>query len=572
MNKYANIYNRTPSEDEMIALKASFEDSGTSSSWEDYYWAGKCIAEHDTENFDAKILSKLMNEAIKYGLTFRTDKECYLDAIKILASVYGIMGQYDLVLNCLNSVLELDPEAPDWVFHDLVAAQNRTRVIKRNLRRPKMFLEDLAHNDGAKAATKKKQKNIFKEFLAAGIIYITENPEASVDLDTISAAARTYGVYSSKEMKTFLDACNGKVDKSIIDNIKDIESVEEAEIPKVPVKTEEPVTKSGGRPLVISLFPEDDTQARDKADIERKYKEMSAKLEATQAELRVKNKALEEAGCTVEQLVQANNSLQATVDKYQADVLDYDKELKEKQASVAELQKQLREAKTGSKESKDLEAKLAEAIKQQDEIASQVDAVKKAFEESERKLKAAGEQIGRSAAENKALREALEQEKNSNKQFSSNKSAVIRGTCKTFEVITTEKLAKWLTKQFNNYYKNWWEKCVIGCLKPDQILKAQEGHYSSLEEFDLAALLRIFNGNWQRIDTYRYMAPSEKICLSNMFGVRNNLAHSNAAPVCKDEVVGDLAIMSEFLTIIGADAESKEVAKFATEVAKMEIT
>lgn len=570
MNKYADIYNRTPSEDEMIVLKESFADSGSSTSWEDYYWAGKCIAEYDTDDFDAKILSKLMNDAIKYGLTFRTNKECYLDAIKILASVYGIMGQYELVLNCLNSVLELDPKAPDWVFHDLVAAQNRTRVIKRNLRRPQMFLEDLAHNDGTKAATKKKQKNIFKEFLAAGIIYMMENPEASVDVETISAAARTYGVYSSKEMKTFLDACHGKVEKSIIDSIKDIEVIEESNIPKTPVKVEEAVPRSGGRPLVISLFPEDDTQVHDTADIERKYKEMSAKLEATQAELEAKNKELEKAGCTVEQLVQANNSLQATVDKYQADVLDYDKELREKQASVAELQRQLREVKAGSKESKDLEAKLAEAIKQQDEIASQVDAVKKSLEESEKRLKAAGEQIGRSAAENKALREALEQERNSNKQFSSNKSAVIRGTCKTFEVITTEKLAKWLTKQLSNY-KGWWEKCVIACLKPEQILKAQEGHYSSLEEFDLAALLRIFNANWQRISTYRFMAHSEKECLSNMFGVRNNLAHSNAAPVCKDEVIEDLAIMSEFLTIIGANTESKEVAKFAAEVAKMEI-
>lgn len=569
MNKYAEIYNRKPTDAELAAIKEKFSVEGTSTSWEDYYWTGKCIAEYDKEDFDAKILSKMMNNALKYGLAFRTNKECYLNAIKVLAGVYGIIGQYELVLNCLNSVLELDPEAPDWVFHDLVAAQNRTRVIKRNLRRPKMFLEDLAHNDGNKAATKKKQKNIFKEFLAAGIIYLTENPGASVDVNTISNEARKYGLYSSKEMKAFLDVCAGKVDQTIIDNIKDIEIVEEPTIPKTPVKTEDVVVPSGGRPLVISLFPEDDKDVAG-ADIERKYKEMSAKLEATQAELEAKTKELENAGCTVEQLIQANNSLKATVDKYQTDVLDYEKELREKQVSIAELQKQLGEVKTGTKEGKELEKKLADAQKQQEEIASQVEAVKKSLEESEKRLKAAGEQIGRSAAENKVLREALKQERNSNKQFSSNKSAVIRGTCKTFEVITTEKLAKWLYKQLNSY-KGWWEKCVIASLKPEQILKAQEGHYSSLEEFDLAALLRIFNANWQRITQYRYMAPSEKKCLSNMFGVRNNLAHSNAAPVCKDEVLEDLAIMSSFLTIIGANEESKEVGKFAVEVSKMEI-
>ena len=56
-----------------------------------------------------------------------------------------------------------------------------------------------------------------------------------------------------------------------------------------------------------------------------------------------------------------------------------------------------------------------------------------------------------------------------------------------------------------------------------------------------------------------------------MFEVRNNLAHSTAAPVCKDEILEDLSIMAEFLTIIGADKESREVGKYAVEISKMNL-
>ena len=56
-----------------------------------------------------------------------------------------------------------------------------------------------------------------------------------------------------------------------------------------------------------------------------------------------------------------------------------------------------------------------------------------------------------------------------------------------------------------------------------------------------------------------------------MFTVRNNLAHSNVAPLNKEAVVGDLATMSVFLGVINSNTEAKEVAKYAKEVATMEL-
>ena len=563
MNRYEELYKSEPSALEVEKIKAELEKENASSSWEDYYWGAKCISKYDTANINPKLLAFMVNEALRYGLTYRTNKNCYLDAIKILANMYGLLGQHQLLLNCLNSVLELDTEAPDWVYHDLVAAQNRTKMIKRNLRKPKMFLSDLAHNDGDKAATKKKQVNIFKEFLAAGIVYLSENPDAEVDVDSLKETVGLYGLETSKEWKTFLDACNGKVSQQIKDNVEIIEEEKEDNEPTAGVS-------SGRRPLIISLFPEDDAEDDKITDMEKKYQELVERLSATQKELDSKKKELEQAGSTLDKLTEANSSLEASVKKHQSDMTDYERELASKTQEIADLEKRLISAKNGSSEKEELEKQLQSSRAQQKEMSAQIDAVKVALQESESRLKSAGEQIQRSAAENKALRDELEKAKSEKKEFSTNKAATIRGRCKTLEYITTEKLAKWLKKQLS-YFNGYWEKCVIDKLSPDQASKAMEGHYSTLEEFDLAALLRIFDKNWSRLSQNNFLSTSDRECVGQMFSVRNNLAHSNVAPISKDELLEDLAIMSSFLEIINASAESKEVAQYAVEISKMEL-
>lgn len=563
MNRFEELYKSEPSAAEVEKIKAELEKKNASSSWEDYYWGAKCISKYDTDDINPSLLSYMINEALRYGLTYRTNKNCYLDAIKILANMYGLLGQHQLLLNCLNSVLELDEDAPDWVYHDLVAAQNRTKMIKRNLRRPKMFLADLAHNDGGKAATKKKQVNIFKEFLAAGIVYLAENPEAEVEVDILKEAASLYGLSTSREWETFMDACNGKVSQQIKDKAEIIEE-----------EKEDAGTGSGNstgrRPLVISLFPEDD-EADDKiVDMEKKYQELVERLSATQKELDSKKQELEKAGSALDKLTEANSSLEASVKKHQSDMTDYERELEAKAQEIADLEKRLISAKSGSAEKEELEKQLQSTRAQQKEMSAQIDAVKVALQESESRLKSAGEQIQKSAAENKALREELERAKNEKKEFSTNKAAVIRGKCKTLEYITTEKLAKWLKKQLS-YFNGYWEKCVLDKLSADQASKAVEGHYTTLEEFDLAALLRIFDKNWSRLSQNNFLSTSDRECVGQMFSVRNNLAHSNVAPISKDELLEDLAIMSSFLEIINASAESREVAQYAVEIARMEL-
>lgn len=572
MGDYEKLYKSGPKEDDINKIKKTFEGDSGITSWEDYYWASKCIVDYDTEDFEPQFMSTMLNNSLKYGLAYKTNKEYYLDAIKMLASIYALMGKYELVLNCLNAVIELDNDAPDWVFHDLVSAQNRTRSIKKNLKRPGMFFSDLAHNDGNKPSTKNKQVNIFKEFLAAGIVYITENPDAIVDIESITDASMEYGVIDSKEWKTFIEVCNGNVSEDIKARADVIEQeTKNLKITK-PEKTTELVedAKVKSRPLVISLFPEDDVADSKYTDMEKRYKELVERLSSTQAELDNKNKELEAAGLTLEQLTAANSSLQASVKKNQTDMADYERELNEKKADIETLSKRLESAKKGSSEGIELEKQLASAQEQKAEMVKQIDAVKQALSDSEKKLKAAAEQIERTAVENRNLKEKLQKAQSEDNIFSLNHAAVIIGKWKSYEFIATQKLVKWLNRNLS-CFNGWWDKCVIGVLKPDQVLKAQEGHYATLQEFDLAALLRIFVKNWQRLCQYNFLTESDRQTVIAMFGVRNDLAHSNVAPLNKEAVVGDLVTMSVFMGVINSNTESKEIAQYAKEVADMEL-
>ena len=572
MRDYKSLYEKGISQIELDELKKSIIKGDLGTSWQDYYWGAKCICTYDSDDFDPAVLSKAINKSLKYGLSFRVNKSMYLDAIKILASVYSQMAQYELVLNCLGSVIELDPEAPDWVFHDFVTAQNRTDNIKRNLRKPGMFLEDLSRNDASSEEIRKKQSNIFKEFLAGSIIFLVNNPNAEVAMDELRQAAIIYGVIDTREWNTFEDACKGKVSPTTINVVKQVEEKPAIE----PVSFSKPKPRPQtipreARPLVISLFPEDNNPKTDTdEEMAKKYSELLEMLNATKKELDKKTKELTAAGSTLAQLSDANDGLRSSIEKYQADMSDYETAISEKEEEIKRIQDRLSHVQKGTEEQKVLQRQVAEAKKQQEEMSSKYEGLRAALDDSEKKLKSAGEQLESRIRENRALKEELDKiRKEGSHLLAGNKAAEIKGRYTTYIYITTDCLAKWLSKRLTKY-NGWWENCVISVLSNDQVLYATENHYSSLEEFDLAALLRIMKKNWNRLSSYSFMPHSSRNCLDQMFDVRNRWAHFNTTPPSKEEMVNDLSIICEFLSFLNCDsATQKEVARFAVEIGKM---
>ena len=55
---------------------------------------------------------------------------------------------------------------------------------------------------------------------------------------------------------------------------------------------------------------------------------------------------------------------------------------------------------------------------------------------------------------------------------------------------TTVHMSWWLNKMLRQVTKDWWQECVIDKLSYNQRMIATEKNITTLEEFDLAALLR----------------------------------------------------------------------------------
>lgn len=112
---------------------------------------------------------------------------------------------------------------------------------------------------------------------------------------------------------------------------------------------------------------------------------------------------------------------------------------------------------------------------------------------------------------------------------------------------TTIYLSVWLNKMLRQISKDWWQECVLDKLSYNQRIIATEKNITKLEEFDLAALLRIADRNWYSMRDFAYLPTTERECLRNMMAVRNNWAHCSGMLPQKEVIKTDILTMIEFL-------------------------
>ena len=51
MSSYEKLYKAGPKEKDIEKIKKTFKSDSEITSWEDYYWASKCIVDYDMEDF-----------------------------------------------------------------------------------------------------------------------------------------------------------------------------------------------------------------------------------------------------------------------------------------------------------------------------------------------------------------------------------------------------------------------------------------------------------------------------------------------------------------------------------------
>ena len=117
----------------------------------------------------------------------------------------------------------------------------------------------------------------------------------------------------------------------------------------------------------------------------------------------------------------------------------------------------------------------------------------------------------------------------------------------------SKKTSAYLDKILPEVDNDWWVNCVLKYLSPSQIQQLKRRNISSLEELDLAALLRIFTSNWRAIYN-RHNLPIEVLNYAKeLQTIRNKWAHRDTRNQEKEDLYRDYDTIGRFLAVIGDD-------------------
>ena len=132
-------------------------------------------------------------------------------------------------------------------------------------------------------------------------------------------------------------------------------------------------------------------------------------------------------------------------------------------------------------------------------------------------------------------------------------------------------LAAWLSDILPGSGPDWWEECVMSNLSTLQYEKAIENHITKLEQFDLAALLRIAEKSWYIMTTYHYMPQNDRETIKDMKRVRTNWAHTPTVLLGKDTIITDIVYLTRFFQMIGNDSIISELDDFKARIERPDL-
>lgn len=107
-------------------------------------------------------------------------------------------------------------------------------------------------------------------------------------------------------------------------------------------------------------------------------------------------------------------------------------------------------------------------------------------------------------------------------------------------------MVEWLGKVLPRTSANWWNECVIDNLSYNQRETARSKGFTRLENFDLAALLRVADKSWYAMRQVAFLPTRERECIRDMMRVRNNWAHCGVDLPGKDVILQDLETLHDF--------------------------
>jgi ATP-dependent helicase HepA len=132
-------------------------------------------------------------------------------------------------------------------------------------------------------------------------------------------------------------------------------------------------------------------------------------------------------------------------------------------------------------------------------------------------------------------------------------SKLLPGKFTDILLVATKQLSKWLEESLPSLDDGWWSSLVLPALSYQQRQSVDRKNISSLEELDLAALLRVFDQNWYQFTQQFNFTTQNRHYVKEMQTIRNRWAHINTKDLNFDDVYRDIDTLQRFLQILAVD-------------------
>ena len=124
--------------------------------------------------------------------------------------------------------------------------------------------------------------------------------------------------------------------------------------------------------------------------------------------------------------------------------------------------------------------------------------------------------------------------------------------------LATSDLANFLQRELPAFSDEWWQRHVIDRLSFQQQRIVNERRHTSLQQLDLAALLRIFDQNWYELSEKLALPREARNWIKELQTIRNKWSHLSAEDTSPSEVYRDADTLGRLLNLIEADPQSIE--------------
>lgn len=227
--------------------------------WDAVYWRVKYLFEYAGDACSTQEMIGYVNECFKRGLSVAENKDCYIDARRMAASLYIKSGQYELAVNCIQVVLDTTEDVPLEMFLDLNYAEIHTDTLRQILRDSTMFFADLHTADRCGENYVVRQKEIVRTLLLKAAECKAKNPNTKINGTQIEREVIAFGLTETDEWKYYKQTISANetgtpppvpISPTTADASKTMPKKTEAVVPKQTRKKKE-------RPIEIPIFPED---------------------------------------------------------------------------------------------------------------------------------------------------------------------------------------------------------------------------------------------------------------------------------------------------------------------------